>query len=100
MSYASMGALADDPGFLTRVTSCASEQALIFKDDARPEFANLATAIIQTPGNARGLFELVCVSPSFREVTDSASVPDADILAAVQSVWPVYGAAVYPNPPE
>jgi hypothetical protein len=98
MTYQSMGALAESDPFLDRVTACCKEQALIFKDDTRPEFYRLADAVIRTPGNARGIFELVCVAPNVADVTDQASIPDADILAMVQAAWPVYGAIAYPAP--
>jgi hypothetical protein len=93
-----MGALTHDLEFYDRVIACSVEQAQIFVNDARPEFSNLATAIIAATGAARGVFDLVCTSPNFRDVDDGAAAPDGDILAAVQAVWPVYGAAAYPEP--
>jgi hypothetical protein len=99
MSYESMAALSDDEAFRDRVLSCCSEQALVFKDDGREDIAAFARAVISSPNNALPLFELVCVSPNFRDVTNSAQAPDADILAAVQANWPTYAAIAYPAPP-
>lgn len=100
MSYESMAALSDDTGFRDRVLTCCSEQALVFKDDGREDIAALARAVIASPSNALPLFELVCVSPNLRDVTNSAQAPDADVLAAVQAQWPTYAAIAYtPAPP-
>jgi hypothetical protein len=91
-----MAALADDEAFRDRVITCCTEQALIFKDDGREDIAGLARNIIASPSNAQGLFEIVCVAPNFRDVTNSSAVPDGDILAAVQANWPTYAAVLYP----
>lgn len=96
MSYSSMAALADDTVFRDRVLTCCTEQALIFKDDGRPDIAGFARAVISSPSNALPLHELVCVAPNFRDVTNGAAVPDGDILAAVQANWPTYAGIAYP----
>ena len=97
MSYANQAALSADEAFESRVTSCCIEQALVFKDDGRADMAGLARTIITDPSNARGVFELVCVAPNFRDITDSTTAPDADILAAVQANWPTYAAVLFPT---
>jgi hypothetical protein len=99
MTYQSRADLAADASFRERVTACAVEQALIFKDDGRPDIAALADAIILGPTNAAPLVPLVATSPNFVEVTDQTTIPDAEILAAVQAVWPTYAALAYPAPP-
>lgn len=99
MTYQSMANLAQDNDFRERVFSCCLEQALIFKDDGRPEFKNLANAIIGTPAAAQGVFTLVCVSPNFKEVTEPSGVPDIEILSAVQANWPVYGTVMFTPTP-
>lgn len=96
MSYESMAALSDDAAFRDRVLSCCSEQALVFKDDGRKDIAGLAKAVIASPSNALGLFELVCVSPNFKDVEDATKVPDIAILSAVQAEWPTYAGVMYP----
>jgi hypothetical protein len=92
MAYQNMAVLSFDSAFRDRVIACAKEQALIFKDDQRPEFHNLAWAIIYSPGNAQGLVDLVCVAPGFGDVTDPSAIDDAEILSAVQANWATYGA--------
>jgi hypothetical protein len=98
MSYASMAALADDAAFRDRVLTCAKEQALIYKDDGRADIKALADQVIINEANASGLFELVCVAPNFRDVTDPSTTTDGDILAAVQANWPTYAAVLYAPP--
>ena len=98
MSYQNQAALAADEAFLGRVQECCIEQAVIFKNDGRYSIAALAVAVIQTPQKSRGVFELVCVAPNFVDVTDPATIADADILAAVQANWPTYAEAEYPEP--
>jgi len=68
MSYENSAALSFDPGFRDRVITCCKEQALIFKDDGRPDIAALADSIILSPSNASGIVELVCVAPGMGDV--------------------------------
>jgi hypothetical protein len=96
MSYQSRADLAQEPNFRERVTACATEQALVFKDDGRPDIAALADAIILNPVNATGLVPLVASAPDFVDVTDQTTIPDGEILAAVQAQWPVYAGVAYP----
>jgi hypothetical protein len=98
MTYATRAALADDPGFRARVTACATEQALVFTADGRPDIAALADAVILSDANAGPLVDLVAISPNFVDVDDPASTTDEDILAAVQATWPTYAAIAYPAP--
>lgn len=99
MTYASRAALGDDPGFRARATACATEQALVFTADGRPDIAALANAVIANDANAGPLVDLVAMAPNFADVDDPASTTDADILAAVQAAWPTYAAIAYPAPP-
>ena len=96
MSYQNMAALSFDSAFRDRTIACAKEQALIFKDDGRPDMAALADSIIESPSNAQGLVELVCVAPGFGDVTDPATIEDGEILSAVQAQWPTYAAVMFP----
>jgi len=95
MSYATRAALGFDAAFRDRCIACAREQALIFKDDGRPDMAALADSILENGGNANGLVDLVIMAPNFADTTDSSTVADADILAATQAQWPVYAGVVY-----
>jgi hypothetical protein len=95
MTYATRAALGFDAQFRDRIITCSKEQALVFKDDGRPDIAALARSIIENPGNAQGLVELVVVAPDFVDVTDSTTVEDPAILSAVQANWPTYAEVVY-----
>lgn len=97
MSYQSQAALSFDAAFRDRSLACCKEQALIFKDDQRPEFNVLAWEIIADPSVAHGVFELVCVQPGFTDVEVSSGIPDVEILSAVQVVWPTYGHTRLPD---
>ena len=89
MSYLDTYALGLNFEFQSRVTAAATEQAMIFVNDDRPEFKGPAERIILAAGNASPLFPLVANQPGM-----SVESTDGDILAAVQAVWPVYGAAL------
>jgi hypothetical protein len=89
MSYTDTAALTSNYEFQQRVTAASTEQALIFVNDARPEFVAPATAVILSASNAQPFVNLVAGQPG---ITEAAT--DGDILAALQAVWPKYGAAL------
>jgi len=89
MTYQDTFDLTNDQTFQGRVSAASTEQALIFVNDSRPEFTAPAQLIILNSGNARPLFSLVAGQPGM--TTEST---DGDILAALQAVWPKYGAAI------
>jgi hypothetical protein len=94
MTYADQAATAADPEFRDRVRACTTQQALIFIDDGRPEFNVLAEQVIHNAGTADSLVPLVAGKPG---ITTGSG--DPDILAAVQAVWPVYGATLIGEEP-
>lgn len=89
MTYADTAELVADQGFIKRVNAAATEQALIFVNDDRPEFKAPATEVILSVYNAAPFHNLVAGQPGM--TTEST---DGDILAALQAVWPQYGAAL------
>lgn len=93
MSYAETYALTNNPDFRGRITAASSEQALIFINDARPEFIAPSEQIILSSGNALQLVSLVAAQPGI-----TAESTDGDILAALQAVWPQYGSALLGAP--
>lgn len=97
MSYQSRADLSQNATFRERTVTCCQEQALIFKDDGRPDIAALADAIIRSSSNALPMVDLVALAPNFVDVTDPSTVQDADLLAAVQATWPTYAAVAYPQ---
>lgn len=99
MSYKSQAQLRTDQGFIARWTSCIVEQAMVFKDDARPEFVNLAQSVLRGDMIASQTWgRLLAEMPGFGEHEDQAEITDGDILSAVQFQWPVV-AGLMPIPP-
>jgi hypothetical protein len=88
MSFADDAALSMDPEFAARVVACIQQQAMIFIDDARPEYKNPAMDVIAVPMNAGTWVPLVAAMPGMKTTST-----DGDILSAVQAVWPKRGAA-------
>jgi hypothetical protein len=89
VSYAEDFALAySDLDFKGRVSMCIAEQSRIFVNDARPEFVNLAHAAIADNAEVTARFlPLVATEPAM-----TSESTDADLLSAVQALWPVVGA--------
>lgn len=89
MSYLDTFRLSANPEFQSRITAASTEQAMIFVNDERPEYVAPAQRIILSAGNAAPFFPLVAAQPAMSEEST-----DADILAALQAVWPKYGEAL------
>lgn len=88
MTYADQAALLSSSSWRSRVDACTREQAGIYASDARPEYKELAAAVIHEPmGSATyAVAAQVTSAPGMsEEVTDQA------ILSAVQMVWPKVG---------
>lgn len=88
MSYLDTWTLTNDAEFQGRVTAAATEQALVFVNDDRPEFSGPASAVILSNANALPFVSLVAAEPAI-----SADSTDLEILSALQAVWPKYGSA-------
>ncbi len=82
MTYIDTYNLSIDLVFQTRITAAATEQALIFVNDARPEFIEPARLVILSAGNAAPFFPLVAGQPAM-----STESTDGDILAALQAAY-------------
>lgn len=89
MTYADTAELSTNFEFVKRVNAAATEQAMIFVNDDRPEFNGPASAVILSVYNAAPFHSLVAGQPGM-----SVDSTDGDILAALQFVWPHYGAAL------
>lgn len=96
MSYENQAGLKASDPFRARVDACATEQALVFKDDARPDIKALANAQLSSGMAASGLLPFICSSPGFGDVTDQSAITDGQLLSAVQTHWPTYAALVFP----
>lgn len=107
MTYTIINQLTNDPGFNTRTASCCTEQAMTFKDDARPLFVSLADDILRGSAAANGMFvRMGAVAPGVADKAteadgsiDSSLITDGDILSIVQAQWPVVAELLYPPPP-
>lgn len=97
MSYETQAQLRTDDMFNQRVTSCLNEQAFVFKDDTRQDMAALADAQLKGGGPSGTWMAIVCGSPGIKDAADQASVTDGDLLAVVQSQWPVVAALTFPS---
>ena len=103
MSYAAEFALATDPPYQNRVRACTTQQAGVFKDDARGDIAALARGLLRNEGGPLlTFFNLTASAPGFADTADdgeggidSSAIPDADILSAVQAQWPTVAALYY-----
>jgi hypothetical protein len=107
MSYLSQWRLAADDDFVSRSRAALVEQAEVFKDDDRADIASLATSLLtaDNPQETLTFVGLLAAAPGFALKVDqgdgtvnSSLVADAEILAAVQALWPTVAALFYPAP--
>lgn len=92
MSYQSQHDVATDVVFQHRVIMCVAEQSEIYANDGRLEYSRLAHQAIATLESVAEQFvPMVAVRPAI-----TASSPDSDLLAAVQYLWPLFGAQYVP----
>lgn len=96
MSYLAQNALATfDQYFKGRLAMCITEQAKIFTNDDRDEYKLLADQAIGSHMTVtEQMLPLVATQPGM-----SSDASDAEILAAVQYLWPMVGARLVPAPP-
>jgi len=77
-----------DLDFRSRLSMCIAEQAKVFVNDERPEFFQVAHDAIADNAKVTDQFlPLVATQPG---MTNEST--DADLLSAVQALWPVVGA--------
>lgn len=95
MTYAENYALAYvNLDFRGRISMCVAQQAKIFTNDGRAEFYELARAAIADNRKITDQFlPLIATEPG---VTDQSD--DAQLLSAVQALWPVMGAGYVTTP--
>lgn len=97
MSYQTQYDLSMDALFQSRVLACTTEQAGIFKDDARPSWVSTANAILKANGDISNAFvRLNAAGPGISDkadngdgTIDSSKILDADLLSITQANWPV-----------
>lgn len=96
MSYQAQSVLSTDGEFTCRVTACCTEQAEVFRNDARPSYVALADDVLRGELEATTTFIRICASaPGIADKVDngdgtitSANVTDADLLSLTQANWP------------
>lgn len=103
MGYQQVNALTYDSLFQGRIAACCTEQANVFKDDGRLQFKAFAEDVLK--GQAAGLMTMYSMSaaaPGFADTAatadgkvDQSLIQDADILAAVQAIWPTVAGLFY-----
>ena len=100
MSLQTVAALTNDSDFGGRVIACTTQQAEVFKDDARADFVALANAALRGEVDKQAaMWRTVAAGPG---IADSAGTPpdqlaiaDEDILASVQANWQVIAGCYY-----
>jgi hypothetical protein len=104
MSYQSQWALTYDDPFVSRCRACLTQQANIFKDDARPDFVALATSILrQDNGSIMVTWQSALgAAPGLADeadngdgTVDSSKITDQEILSNVQAMWPAVAALYF-----
>ena len=97
MSYLTQSRLSQDPPFTARSLAALTEQALVYLEDERPDIQGLARAVLAGGrGETSTFLNLLAGSPGFAAKVevggtggiDSGRITDAELLAAVQHLWP------------
>jgi hypothetical protein len=103
VSYFAQWLLTWDTDFAGRGRACLTQQADVFKDDARADLAALAESILRQESGPLMAFQvLLAATPGFADtvidgnnVVNSGRIADDDILAAVQAQWPTVARLYY-----
>lgn len=97
MSYQAQDQLTQDVVFQGRNRSVCTQQAMSFKDDARPDWVAVALEVLRGDSDTTMAFvRLAAAGPGIAEkadagdgTVDQSNVLDADLLALTQANWPV-----------
>ena len=99
MSYSTIDQLTGDPAFSGRIRACATQQAEVFKDDARPDFVALANDQLTGGTTYLAFVRIAAAGPGMADAAgdppDQSLIPDDDILASVQGSWQTVAALYY-----
>jgi hypothetical protein len=104
MSYQAQWLLESDLTFTGRDRAATIQQADTFQNDARPDIAACAVAVLQDDTNITGAFlRMAAAGPGIADKVDNGdgtitqeNVTDADLLSLTQANWPTV-AALYFN---
>lgn len=97
MSYQAIALLTADQTFGGRSQAAATEQAEVFRNDARPDFVALASDVLRGAGDVLLAFtRIAAAAPGIGDKADNgdgtidqANVTDADLLSLTQGNWQV-----------
>jgi hypothetical protein len=97
MSYQAQDQLTQDATFQGRVRACCTQQANVFKDDARPEYVATAQAVLKGDDEVLTAFiRTEAAGPGIADKVDNgdgtidqSNVLDADLLSLTQASWQV-----------
>ena len=102
MSFQTIDQLTFDPTFNGRVRACATQQAEIFRNDARPDFVALADDVLRGDGIKTNAFtRITAAAPGIADKAatedgiDQTKVTDDDVLSTVQANWQVVAGLYY-----
>lgn len=100
MSYSAIDQLTNDVLFGGRVRACCTEQAEVFRNDARPDFVALANDVLRGDGLVTNAFtRIIAAAPGIADTAgdpvDQTGVSDGAILSTVQANWQVVAALFY-----
>lgn len=95
MSYADKAGIYADPDQRARIDMCTREQGAIFVNDGRPDIAALGRDTVAGYTNALDAVAAAVITGPNGAALDE----DAQLLAAVQAVWPTVAAALHPQVP-
>jgi hypothetical protein len=97
MSYQTQYDLAADGPYQSRTIACCTEQANVYKDDARPSFVATATGILRADAELSNAFiRIGAAGPGIADkvdngdgTIDSIKLTDGDLLSLTQANWQV-----------
>ena len=97
MSYQAQADLVTNGNFTQRTIATATEQAEIFRSDARPDFVATANAVMRGDGDVSLAFtRIAAAAPGIADKVDNgdgtidqSKVTDADLLSLTQANWQV-----------
>jgi hypothetical protein len=103
MSYDTQADLTADADFNGRCVAAATEQAAVFKDDARPAWVALAQAALRGESEKLAAFvRMDAAGPGIADKVDNgdgtidqSKVTDSDLLSLTQAVWPTVADLYY-----
>lgn len=100
MSLTAIADLTGNSDFGGRVIACVTQQAEIFKDDARPDFVALAHGALRGETDKQAAFwRITAAAPGLSDQAgdppDQTLISDGAILSTVQANWQTVAALYY-----